>query len=349
MTSAIWCDLPSFNITKIRKEMMDTLIDRFPAQLKEALEIGQAALLHPHDKKINKIYVAGIGGSGIGGDFVAEMVKEECNVPYLVGKGYSIPAYVDENTLAIISSYSGNTEETLSAFDKIEKTGAKVVCIASGGKVIARAKEAGYDYIQVPGDWPSPRACLGFSLVQQIFVLEKLGFISSTIASQIKTSIDIIKYDQDDIKSEAKKIAKHLYGKTPIIYTTDRMQSVAVRLRQQINENAKLLCWHHVIPEMNHNELVGWKDKRDDVAVLYLRNKDDFKRNALRIDINKTIISKLSNTVLEAYSKGKSLPEKMLYFVNLGDWVSWYMSELHGVDSIEVDVIDYLKGELAKV
>ncbi|MEM9548519.1 MAG: bifunctional phosphoglucose/phosphomannose isomerase [Bacteroidota bacterium] len=329
--------------------MMDTLIDRFPAQLKEALEIGHGATIRQHDKPINKIYVAGLGGSGIGGDFVSEMVKDECKVPYLVGKGYSIPAYIDENTLAIISSYSGNTEETLSAFDQIEKTGAKIVCIASGGKVIARAQEADYDYIKVPDDWPSPRACLGYSLIQQIFVLEKLNFISSTISGQIKTAIDVIKYDQDDIKAQAKIIANQLYGKTPIIYTTDRMESVAVRLRQQINENSKLLCWHHVIPEMNHNELVGWKDKRDDVAVLYLRNKDDFKRNALRIDINKKIISGLTNTVIEAYSKGKSLPEKMLYFVNLGDWISWYMSELHGVDSIEVDVIDYLKGELAKV
>lgn len=337
------------NKRKIQGKMMDTLIERFPAQLVESLEIGNAATLTAPKNEINKIYVAGLGGSGIGGDFVAEMVKSECKVPYLVGKGYQIPAYVDKNTLAIISSYSGNTEETLSAFDHIEKTGAKIICIASGGKVIARAKEAGYDYIEVPGNWPSPRACLGFSLVQQVFVLQKLGFITDTVSSQIKTAVDVIKYDQDDIKSKALEIAKHLYGKTPIIYTTDRMESVAMRLRQQINENAKLLCWHNVIPEMNHNELVGWKAKRDDVAVLYLRNKDDYKRNATRIDINKTIISKLTPTVLEVYSKGQSLPEKMLYLVNLGDWVSWYMSEMHGVDSIEVDVIDYLKGELAKV
>lgn len=328
---------------------MDTLIDRFPAQLQEALEIGQASTLNPHDKTINKIFVVGLGGSGIGGGFVAEMIKDECKVPYLVSKGYSIPAYIDENTLAIVSSYSGNTEETLSSFDQLEKTGAKIVCIASGGQVIARAKEAGYDYIQVPGDWPSPRACLGFSLVQQIFVLEKLGFISSAISGQIKSSINIIKFDQDSIKAEAKSIANKLYGKTPVIYTTDRMESVAIRLRQQINENAKLLCWHNVIPEMNHNELVGWKAKRDDLAVLYLRNKDDFKRNATRIDINKKIIFNLAGSVLETYSKGKSLPEKMIYFINLGDWISWYMSKLHGVDSIEVNVIDYLKGELAKV
>lgn len=328
---------------------MDKLIERFPAQLAEALEIGEAAMLTAPQLEINKIYVAGLGGSGIGGNFVAEMVADECKIPYLVGKGYGIPAYVDENTLAIISSYSGNTEETLSAFDQIENTGAKIVCISSGGKVIERAKEAGYDYIEVPGDWPSPRACLGFSVVQQIFILQKLGFISSIISRQIKTSIDVIKYDQDDIKKEALSIAKKLNGKMPIIYTSDRMESVALRLRQQINENAKLLCWHNVIPEMNHNELVGWKDDRQELAVLFLRNKDDFKKNATRIDITKSIISKRSSTVMEVYSKGQSLPEKMFYLVNLGDWISYFMSQMHGVDSLEVDVIDYLKGELAKV
>jgi len=140
--------------------MMDKLIERFPAQLAEALEIGQAAKVNKHDKEINKIFVAGLGGSGIGGDFVAELVKKECKVPYLVSKGYTIPAYVDENTLAIISSYSGNTEETLSSFEQIKKSGAKVICIASGGKIIAQAEELGYDYIKVPDNWPSPRACL---------------------------------------------------------------------------------------------------------------------------------------------------------------------------------------------
>jgi len=329
--------------------MMDKLIERFPAQLAEALEIGQAAKVNKHDKEINKIFVAGLGGSGIGGDFVAELVKKECKVPYLVSKGYTIPAYVDENTLAIISSYSGNTEETLSSFEQIKKSGAKVICIASGGKIIAQAEELGYDYIKVPDNWPSPRACLGYSLVQQLFVLEKLGFISDATTRGIKASIDLLKYDQDSIKAEAKALADKLYGKTPIIYVTDRMESVAVRLRQQINENAKLLCWHNVIPEMNHNELVGWKDHRSDVAVLFMRNRDDYKRNAVRVDINKDIIGKLSDTVMEVYSKGNTLAEKMMYFVHLGDWITWYMSELHGVDSIEVDVIDYLKGELAKV
>jgi glucose/mannose-6-phosphate isomerase len=329
--------------------MMDQLIQRFPAQLTEALEIGENAVLTQPTEPINKIFVAGMGGSGIGADFVAEFIVNECKVPYLVGKGYDIPAYIDKNTLYIASSYSGNTEETLSSLAQAEKVGCKIIIIASGGKLVQIAKEKNYDCIIVPGDWPSPRACLGFSLVQQLYVLYKLNFISKTAINEIKTSIDLIKYDQDEIKSKAEKIANIIFGKIPVIYTTDRMESVAVRLRQQINENSKALCWHHVIPEMNHNELVGWTEKNNDLAVIFLRNKDDFKRNAIRMDINKEIYTKYTDTIVEIFSKGQTLVEKSIYLVHLGDWVTWYLSQLRGADAIEVNVINYLKDELAKV
>ena len=328
---------------------MDTLIARFPAQLEEALQIAEAAVINPHDEIIQNVYVAGLGGSGIGANFVSEFIREECDIPYTVGKGYSIPAYVNENTLAIASSYSGNTEETLYSFEEIERSGAKIVVISSGGKLISIAKEKGYDFIQVPGDWPSPRACLGFSLVQQLAVMYKLGFISKDNLNSISSTIDLLKKHEDSIKDEAKAIADKLFNKLPIIYTTDRMESVAVRLRQQINENSKALCWHHVIPEMNHNELVGWRDENSDLAVIYLRNSDDYERNSIRIDINKKIISKYTDTIIDVFSKGNNLIEKALYLVNLGDWISWYLCELREMDSIEVDVIDYLKGELSKV
>jgi glucose/mannose-6-phosphate isomerase len=329
--------------------MMDQLIQRFPAQVIEALEIGENATLNPHSSQINKIYVAGLGGSGIGANFVQEFTKDEIKVPYLIGKGYDNPAYIDQHTLYIASSYSGNTEETLTALAKVQSSGAKIVVITSGGKLLALAKENGYDYVQVPGNWPSPRACLGFSMVSQLYVLYKLGFISKTAIDQVKVSVDLIKYDQDEIKDKAKKIAEILHGKIPIIYVSDRMESVALRLRQQINENSKFLAWHHVIPEMNHNELVGWKDINENVAVVFFRNKDDYNRNAIRMDINKEIISKLSSTTVEIFSKGNSLVEKSVYLVHLGDWISWYLAELRGVDALEVNVIDYLKGELAKV
>ena len=329
--------------------MMDQLIERFPAQLTEALEIGENATIKAHTQEINKVYVAGMGGSGIGANFVAEFIVGECKLPYNIGKGYDSPAFVDKNTLYIASSYSGNTEETLSALAQVADSGAKIVCISGGGKLIALAKERGYDYIQMPGDWPSPRACLGYSLVQQLYVLYKINIIGRTTIDQIKSSIDLIKYDQDEIKNKAEKIAALIKGKIPVIYTSDRMEAVAVRFRQQINENSKFLAWHHVIPEMNHNELVGWKDVYDNIAVIYFRNKDDFRRNAVRMDINKEVISKYCDSIIEIYSKGQSLVEKSMYFVHLGDWVSWYLAELRGVDALEVNVIDHLKGELAKL
>ncbi len=329
--------------------MMDQLIERFPAQLTEALEIGENATIKAHSKEINKIYVAGMGGSGIGANFVAEFIVGECKLPYLIGKGYDSPAFIDENTLYIASSYSGNTEETLSAISQVANTGAKIVCISGGGKLIALAKEKGYDYVQMPGDWPSPRACLGYSLVQQLYVLYKLNIIGKTVIDQVKSSIDLIKYDQDEIKNKAEKIAALIKGKIPVIYTTDRMEAVAVRFRQQINENSKYLAWHHVIPEMNHNELVGWRDVYDNLAVIYFRNKDDFRRNAVRMDINKEVISKYCDTIIEIYSKGQSLVEKSMYFVHLGDWISWYLAQERNVDALEVNVIDHLKGELSKL
>lgn len=329
--------------------MMNQLIEKFPAQLTEAMEIGENATILPYDQEINLVYVAGVGGSGIGGEFVKDLIKNECKIPYLVGKSYSVPAFLNENTLAIISSYSGNTEETLEALKAIEASGARVVVVTSGGKLLSIALEKGYDHIVLPGDWPSPRACLGFSVVQQLYIMNKLGFIGDKFKKELKASIDLIKFDLDSIKLEAAKLAKQMYGTIPVIYTTDRMASVALRLRQQINENAKMLCWHNVIPEMNHNELVGWKDHDKRVSVLYLRNKDDYPRNAKRLDINKEIISKVCDTVLVAVSKGQSLIEKSMYFVHLGDWISWYLSEMRGVDSIKVEAIDYLKSELAKL
>ncbi len=329
--------------------MMDQLIERFPSQLVEALEIGEAAQINVHAEPIHNIYVAGLGGSGIGANFVAEFISDELKVPYMIGKGYDNPAFIGKNTLYIASSYSGNTEETLTALSKIEKSGAKIVVISSGGKLIAIAKEKGYDFIQVPGNWPSPRACLGYSLVQQLFVLYKLGFIKRTVIDNVKSSIDLIKYDQDEIKNKAEKIAQIINGKIPVIYTSDRMESVAMRFRQQVNENSKYLAWHNVIPEMNHNELVGWRDTYENLAVVFFRNKDDFHRNAVRMDINKEVISKYTNTIIEIYSKGQSLVEKSIYLVHLGDWVSWYLAQLRNVDALEVNVIDHLKGELAKV
>ncbi len=325
---------------------MDQLVARFSAQLTEAISIGESAILRPHEHEIRQVYVSGLGGSGIGANFVAEFIKDSCSIPYMVGKGYHIPAFINHHTLAVASSYSGNTEETLSCFEQLMQTGAKVVVIASGGKLIELAKQHQLDYIQVPDNWPSPRACLGYSLVQQLFVLYKLGIISKEPITQIASSVDLLDMESDNIREKAKHIAQLLYDKIPVIYTTDRMESVAVRFRQQVDENAKMLCWHHVIPEMNHNELVGWRNRYENIAVVLFRNKDDYERNQLRMDITKEIVNEYAGSVIELYSKGANLIERSMYFIHLGDWISVEMAELRKMDAVEVKVIDYLKNAL---
>ncbi|MBK9737416.1 MAG: bifunctional phosphoglucose/phosphomannose isomerase [Saprospiraceae bacterium] len=329
--------------------MMDQLIKKFPAQLKEALEIGEEAKILSHPSEIRNIIMAGMGGSGIGGAFVADIISGECKCPFNVVSGYILPTYINTHSLIIISSYSGNTEETLSALQQALKTEAKIVCIASGGKIIDLARQSGLDYIILPSGWPSPRACLGFSLVQQLYILFKLGLISKSSIEQIRTAVDLLIFEQDDIMQKASKIAELLYKKMPVMYSTDRAESIGVRWRQQINENSKMLCWHHVLPEMNHNELVGWKSKHEDLAVIFLRNRDDLKRNQVRMDITKQIVGQYASTVIEIYSKGQSLTEKLMYMVHLGDWVSWYLAQLNNVDASEIMVIDQLKKELDKV
>ena len=328
--------------------MMDQLIEKFPFQLRESLNIGQSAVISSLNQDIQQVFVAGMGGSGIGGNFVAEFIRNECKVPYLIGKSYSIPKFINKNTFAIVSSYSGNTEETLNAFGQLLESGCKIVCISSGGKLIQYAKEKNLDFIEIPSGWPSPRACLGYSLVQQLYILYKLNMISSFALERVLKAADLLEQEAFGIKSKAKRIAKSLAGKLPVIYTSDRMEPAGLRLRQQICENAKMLCWHHVFPEMNHNELVGWDHDYENISVLLMRSSSDHERTGIRMNITKEIILKFTKDLVEVEAKGDSLIEQSLYLVHLGDWVSWYLSEINEVDAVEIRSIDYLKSELAK-
>ena len=325
---------------------MDKLIHNFIDQLEEAIEIGEKVTLSEPNNELRNIVISGLGGSGIGGNMTYEFCKSELSIPIQVNKSYFVPKYVNEHSLVIISSYSGNTEETLSAMEDAFNKGAHIICISSGGKVIDFAKENGLDHIIVPGGMP-PRSCLGYSLVQQLYVMKELKLTTGTPLENLDTAIELLKKDQEDIKAKAKVYAKEMVGKKAVIYINAWMEPVAIRWRQQINENSKALSWHHVIPEMNHNELVGWRNQEDDLYVIFLRNENDYERIQQRMDINKGIISKYAKSV-DIYSKGVSHVEKALYFIHLGDWISYYIAVEKDIDAVEVKVIDYLKSELAK-
>lgn len=328
--------------------MMNDYIAAFSQHLREAVQIGRKAKLSHCQKEIRNVLICGLGGSGIGGTILSDLLAPKVSIPITATKDYSIPNFVDEHTLVIASSYSGNTEETLFALEKCQAKGAEIACVTSGGKLEKIALENNYKHIVVPGGEP-PRAMFGYSFTQLFFLFKHYALIDASFEADFEKAIALLTNRQEHIQHEAKSLAKKLYHNTPVIYTAHGFEGVGVRFRQQINENSKMLCWHHVIPEMNHNELLGWRTNTDKLAVVYFRNKCDYSRNQLRMDISKQVIAEYTDNITEVWSEGDSPLENTLYHIHLGDWTSWYLSEMNGVDAIEIDVIDYLKGALAKV
>lgn len=328
--------------------LMKEHIAAFSKHIREAMQIGEAARFTLPENEIRNVLVTGLGGSGIGGTIVAQLCDKELRVPFNVSKDYFVPAHINKHSLVIVSSYSGNTEETLQALEAAQKQNAKIVCVCSGGKVSEIAKANNFDVITIPGGMP-PRSAFGFSATQLFYALRGMKLIGNDFSSQLKNTVALLDAEEENIKQASRSLAEKLRGTIPVIYSAANYEGVAVRFRQQINENSKMLCWHHVFPEMNHNELVGWTEKHDDVAVILLRNTDDYVRTQKRMEICKEVFAKYTSSIHEIWSKGNSQIEKAFYLIHFTDWVTWYISEIKNIDCTEVKVIDYLKGELAKI
>lgn len=325
---------------------MKELVQNFSTQLREAKSIAEKALVAP-GKNIQNIVISGLGGSGIGGSIVSELISDSCSVPVCINKDYHLPAFVSTSTLLIISSYSGNTEETLSAMEQGMAKQAQIVCISSGGKVLELAKQHQFDFIEIPGGFP-PRSCIGYSLVQLLKVMVNKGFAKASLFTDLEKAIQLLDKESASLKKEAMEIASTLKGKIPVIYSLGSSEGVAVRFRQQINENSKMLCWHHTFPEMNHNELVGWTEKNDSLVVVTFHTSFDYKRTLKRYEVCKPIFQKFSSGVIDITAKGESKLEQFLYLIHIGDWISCYIADLKGIDAVEVNVINHLKSELSK-
>jgi len=327
-------------------EKMRELTENFPNQVRESIEIADKSMLTAA-KGIKNIVISGLGGSGIGASIVSNWVYDSCKLPITINKGYFLPNFVKKNTLVICSSYSGNTEETMHVLDQAYKSGAKIVCISSGGKMIEFCKAHSIDYIQVPGGMP-PRTCLGYSIVQLMQVLTFNKFIPGKLFKQLIRIPDFLKKEEASMQKLSSKLCDKIFDKMPIIYGDERFEGVVIRYRQQINENAKILCWHHVIPEMNHNEMVGWREENPDLAVLVIDNNLDFKRNVQRREINEETIRKYTPNIHHIQSKGRNLIEQSFYHMFFGDLLSIYLAEKRGFEAMEIDVINHLKSTLEK-
>lgn len=327
---------------------MKDLVHNFPNQLREAIAIGEKATFNRPETPIRNVLVTGLGGSGIGGTIAAEVVASHCPVPIIVNKDYFLPEFVDGGTLVIVSSYSGNTEETIEAMEAALRKGAKIVCVTSGGRIADMARQNGLDLVIIPGGMP-PRSCLGYSLTQLFYVLHGMKLIDTAFKGQLESSLRRMEAELKDIQREAMEITEFLFGHLPVIYAADGYNGVATRFRQQINENSKMLCWHHILPEMNHNELVGWADRHPECAVLMLRNETDYYRTKARMDITMEVISTKTPRTRELWSKGDSQLERSMYLIHLTDWVSCFLADKKNIDAVEVDIINHLKGSLSKI
>ena len=325
---------------------MEKLIAAFPENISEALEIASNASFKTPANEVHNIVICGMGGSGIGGRLVAKWVEDELSVPVHVVNDYMLPKFVSKNSLVIGSSYSGNTEETISAIEEAVDAAAHIVGICSGGRLEQLCIEKGFDVVKVPGGNP-PRTALAFSITQLLNIFVQFEMISADRLEELEAARQAIVSGEESIKEEAHKVAAFLKGNVGILYGTTRYDPVLVRARQQFNENSKLLCWHHALPEMNHNELVGWGGGDERFATLFFTGDDLHRRNAKRMEITMDVIRKKSSKVMEVRAKGNSAIERSLYLINIVDWASLYLADLNEVDPIDIAVIDYLKGELA--
>jgi len=324
------------------------LVQRFPTQLAEADALGHALRLDAKYRPIRSVHVLGMGGSAFSGALLQNYGHSFLDVPLQVHRDYVIPRCIDANALCLVCSYSGNTEETLSAAGFALDQGAMLVAFSSGGKLQALAAEQDFAHVALPPGLP-PRAAFGYSFILQLHVLQRLRLLDD-FSAELVDALEVI---QDfDAHEEARALAQAITGRLPVIYCGAALEATSIRLQQQINENAKQLCLRHIVPEMNHNELVGWELPEAIIAqasVLLLRSSFEYPRNSVRLEICKDLWRKKGAPIHEIHGRGKYKLAHLLYLIHYCDWFSVYLAEANGVEATPVRVIDYLKTELEKI
>jgi glucose/mannose-6-phosphate isomerase len=341
---------------KLDPEGMLARVKELPMQCRQAWKSMMDFNLPADYHEVNKIVVLGMGGSAIGGDLVRTLVQGECKRPVIIHRDYGLPAFVDNRTLLIASSYSGNTEETLSGFEESLKTEAKKLVMTTGGKLAEMAAANNVPVFKIEYR-AQPRAALGHSFLPTLGVLNKLGFIKDRSAD-VNEAVEVLEKisakldDKSALKSNrAKQIAQRLYGCLPVIYGAGIAAEAAHRWKTQINENSKAWCFHEIFPELNHNATVGFampKEVISKIRVILLRSSTFTRRINLRYEVTCELLKQAGITYEFVDGEGQSPLGQMMSLVMMGDFVSYYLAILYNVDPSPVKVISYLKGRLEK-
>jgi len=346
-------------VRAIDPDGMYDAIAGFPDQVRKAIDVAAGVEADPaRFTGIGHVVLCGMGGSAIGGDLARTLLQCRLPHPMYICRTYDPPAFVGPDTLVIGSSYSGTTEETLSAFDQARAAGSKLFALTTGGTLGEICEEYGIPVARLPGGL-QPRAALGYSFVPLMLFLNRIGlsmfdaddFMALAEFLEERARKFAVECGSDD--NPAKQVALQLYGRIPIIYSGPYLtDAVATRIRGQISENAKMLAFSNQFPEMNHNELVGWKvinAFRDFLRVLILRDCDDHPRVTARMNIVRDIIAGEHVKVIDIESEGKNRLQRMMSLVQFGDYMSLYLAVLNKIDPTPVKAIDFLKKELANL
>ena len=292
----------------------------------------------------NKILIIGMGGSAIGGDFARKIIEKESPIPVFVLRDYDIPNWVDKKTFIIASSYSGNTEETLSAYSKCLDRGCNSIVISTGGELSRIANNNDIGVISLPPGY-QPRAAIGYSLSILLLLFVELGLCKKHVIENLQTTANncLGKKSIDD----AKLLAQNLYNKFPVIYSGEGCNEIlSIRLKGQLAENAKILSYQSVFPEHNHNEIEGWNNLEDFISnfsVIWIIDDSDSEHIRKRIKIVKGMIDKYTSHQCELYLKGESIIERVFSMIHTIDWVSFYLAIIYKTDPSPVNNIKNLK------
>ena len=328
----------------------------FPEQCRKAREkVLEFELPHEYTG-ISNVVILGMGGSAIAGDIVRRLTLAESKSPVRVHRDYGLPAFVDEGTLVIASSYSGDTEETLSAFSESLKTQAKKLVITSGGKLKQLADSKGIPTFVVNYRAP-PRAAFPHNFVPLVGIFQKLGLLRDKSAD-FQETMDILNKISEDLvetrsfaSNHAKQLAAKLQGRVVVIYGAEMLTEVAQRWKAQFNENSKAWAFSESFPELNHNAIVGYDfplKAKEQMFVLMLRSPLLGPQNSLRYKATAELLTRagIAHEFVEA--RGESTLAQILSLVLLGDYSSFYLAMLNGVDPTSVDAIDFVKQYLAR-
>jgi glucose/mannose-6-phosphate isomerase len=328
----------------------------FPGQCQQAWEKIMPFGLPPEYRGIDKVIILGMGGSAIGGDIVRRLALTGSKAPVWVHRDYGLPPFIDEKTLVIASSYSGNTEETISAFTQSLKTGAKKLVLTTGGKLKQLAEREGIPVFIIDYQAP-PRAAFPHSFITIVGVFQKLGLLKDKSA-ELEAGLKILNKLAGELvetiplaSNPAKQLATKLYRQAVIIYGAEFLSEVARRWKTQLNENSKTLAFFELLPELNHNAVVGYgfpPEVKERVFVVLLHSSLFNPRNQLRYEATTQLLAKakIKHQIVEA--TGASPLAQVMSLILFGDYTSFYLAILNGIDPTPLDSVDFVKQYLAQ-